>query len=207
MKNSKWAAVIAVTALLLSAHASAIPKTWHLQGVMFHDGTTATGSFTYDADIGGVPGFSNVNVTTDTGSFQFARPPVFPKPDGEFFSFFDSDAVDLAGLSFVVGQLNSAMTNAGGMISIEPSFLHGGVGDSYEGQCSAANCGVFGLVRGIVSGSITTTAVPEPAPMALLCFVLASGFGLARRRKTARYIQNGLTAEPAHGRRRWLFWY
>ncbi|HEX4594099.1 MAG TPA: hypothetical protein VH157_07480 [Bryobacteraceae bacterium] len=42
-----------------------VPRQWFLAGVKFVDGATATGSFTFDASSGT---FSNVNITTQTGS-------------------------------------------------------------------------------------------------------------------------------------------
>ena len=52
-------------AVVLVAHAVAVPVTWTLSGVTFGDGGIATGSFAYDASSNT---YSNVNITTTTGS-------------------------------------------------------------------------------------------------------------------------------------------
>jgi len=56
-----------MTALVLAASASAFPTTYTLVGVVFSDGGTATGSFTFDPATNL---YSNVQITTTTGSVR-----------------------------------------------------------------------------------------------------------------------------------------
>jgi hypothetical protein len=169
--------LLLVSLLLCSATANAIPVTWTLENVIFDDGGTAFGSYTYDATANT---FSNISITT-TGT------------GGVFSGTFYDDACnvsschpDLQGLQVIFEKLFSAddienifslrfegpMTNSGGTLDLK-------VGS----DCSVMSCEADFILRSrtIVSGSVS--AVPIPAAAWLFGSALA-GLGWLRRKQT-----------------------
>ena len=58
---------LAVLSTFMTARpAAAVPIQWTLQNVAFNDGTTASGSFLFDADSSA---YSDIAITTSTGNF------------------------------------------------------------------------------------------------------------------------------------------
>ena len=143
----------------------AIPVTWTLDNVVFDDGGEAYGSFIYDADTGD---FSSIDIITTLGS---------DLPGTQYTSWsWQSDAESLligeydygdypAGKpAFGIG-ISSAMTNAGGYLSI--------VGT--EGYCADGSSSYLmgnPNLRSLVSGNIT--AVPIPAAFWLFISALVA---------------------------------
>lgn len=156
---------LAALLLIVSATAHAVPVTWTFQNVVFEDGGTLAGSFTYDADT---VSYSDVNVTTTAGSaapgatylFQDAFFPLFG-PDNTWFS--PVNGGDATGEYSVHLSFLEDLTNAGGTIALNSSF---------EGICTASNCINGDILRYVTSGSVT--AVPVPAAVWLMLSGLAS---------------------------------
>lgn len=173
-----------ITSLLLitfiSPMVSAATVTWYLQGIVFDDGGTATGSFDFDADTDVI---TNWNITaTDATS------PALPTP----FTYFDSgtqlalvqdssgDIDDQsflfnAGLSFGgTRQFRidpiTLLTNTGGTVALDLN------NPSFNLECN--NCG---SPRLIVAGEVTTSPTVVPLPPAL--FLMGSALGLFGFRK------------------------
>jgi hypothetical protein len=174
MKSISKISVIAGLAFAFASCASA-DVTWVLNNVTFSDGATAVGFFTTD------PGFDtldnwDINVTgSDLGAnyhYQVGNSSPFD---------ISSTEVSLAAnpfAQFVIVFPSSAMTNAGGTISLVTGLdVPPGTGD-----CSAS--GPCGYLANNSTASITGTPTPEPRYGAVLLIGLA-GIGLLTRRKFA----------------------
>jgi|GEM_PF-3464009 len=122
----------------------AVPVDWIIVGLEFSDGTTASGSYTYDVDT---DTFSNVNVTSTTyGPYDIVQP---SSPGNSGFLSFAVDPAG-AGQPRLVAELSASMTNAGGTIAIIPRPP----GFSFEG--TDTGFGSITLERNIVAGYVTT---------------------------------------------------
>lgn len=159
------------TVLLAAAPASAVPVLWTLSGVGFDDGGSATGSFVFDADTATA---SAVAITTTLGT-SFA---------GTSYAHVFADGATAVSASTVSGSpytdefvvaLNfaSALTNAGGVVSINTSS---------EIECSNASCDSHFTFRTGSSGTVSGTVIPEPASAALMGTGLTA-LAAARRRR------------------------
>ncbi|WP_428409518.1 VPLPA-CTERM sorting domain-containing protein [Hyphococcus sp.] len=167
--------------LSLAVAAQAAPVTWYLQDVGFDDGGTAVGSFVFDADAGV---FSDINVTTTAGSALDGETYDVPLPsspgNATFLSFANSAGIaDFTGYDAIGIELDSAMTNLGGLILIKIA------GFALESRCVTADCfAVADPLRRITSGYITTSEVPLPAALPLFLAGLA-GLGFVKRKHAA----------------------
>lgn len=177
MRKKRIGATVILASLLLvfGGSVQATPLTWSLSGATLDDGSTASGSFTYDADTNA---YSNYSISYTAGSIGAAIT-------------YDSSA-DVNGLStasnltltlgnvVITNYMNIAfdsnLTNAGGTIaiSIDPGFNF----NASSWECT--NCGNTRLFTGGVVTAVTN--VPEPGTLALLGLGLA-GLGFAPRRK------------------------
>lgn len=160
----------------MASLAQASPVHWVLNGVQFTDGSTATGSFDFDA---ATTTYSNVSITTSTNSTTYLTT--------DLATVFGLDATGINLIdNFVSGGNNSgsailnldfvsALTDAGGVVGITIGF------PSFEGSCLAANCGSGTILRESVrGGSVVGTAIPEPGVLSLVGLSLA-GLALTRR--------------------------
>jgi hypothetical protein len=148
--------------VLLASPAGALPITWNLSDAFFADGSTATGSFVFDADFSV---YSDVSISTDRASYETADlwlSSPFPPNNLALIDGFAADnnhGKPLLILIFVPG-----LTNSGGTVPLDVTPF--GVA-SHEGTCLfTTNCLNIQLDRKIVSGSVN--AVPEPTSLTLL---------------------------------------
>ena len=177
------AVAMTATAVVGMSHALAAPVLWTLQDVTFADGATASGSFIFDSELPtNTPAYSSINITV-TGGTVFA--------DTTYTGYNATSIGSSIYASFTVGGdisqgalaldliFASALTDAGGIVAIlVPQFY------SSQGVCMTTNgllcLGALGPTNPIVSGFVTTEAVPLPAA----AWLMAGGFaGLAAVRK------------------------
>jgi hypothetical protein len=161
--------------LMFGGSVQATPLTWSLSGATLNDGSTASGSFTYDADTNA---YSNYSISYTAGSI------------GAAITYDASASVNglssAANLTLTLGSVTNYMniafdtnlTNVGGTIaiSIDPGFSF--TASSWE----CTNCGNTRLFTGGVVTANVPVPVPEPATLALLGLGLA-GLGFSRRKQ------------------------
>jgi hypothetical protein len=163
--------ILLLVTLLVSLTANAAPVTWTVNSLMFDDGGTGSGTFSYDADTNT---YSNIDILTTAGTASTGAPYMsvidFAPNDADYLTVM---VVPLAGTHSLELSFAASLTNAGGIIAIE------GVGESLCGQ----ECMYPAVrLRDITSGQIS--AVPVPAAVWLFGSALA-GLGWLRRKQTA----------------------
>lgn len=171
-------------ALVFSSPALAAPVVWTLQDVIFTDGGTASGSFTFDADANAVTAFSisvaGGNISTFP-AFTWADDESFPivfisPPTGntvfEFKNVDDENPFSRARTLRIAPE--TALTDAGGTIALD-------INEPFSADCF--DCIPF---RRLAGGSVTAAAlagVPEPMTWSMMILgLLGSGTVLRRRR-------------------------
>jgi hypothetical protein len=173
--NSLHASVVAGLILLgAGLPAQATPITWNLNGLTFDDGTTATGSFVFDANTHTSSSFNVSTMAGDLPAFTYNIGNSGLYYGGGFgpnnFVLFTDDGGRYFNFSFT-----DALTDAGGTVSLVPF-------GSYE----CFNCTPYRLVvAGSVSSSQAPTDIPEPGSLALVAPALGLLGFMTRRRKTA----------------------
>ena len=156
-----------VCLLFIASPAGAIPITWNLSGVFFGNGSAATGSFVFDADVNV---YSDMFITTDRASYETADLWEDSPAGGERAESLalveGLGANDLNGKPTLWLDWSGSLTNAGGTLPL--SLIPGHAAGNFEGTCRSANCFTISGTgdQVIVRGSVTT--VPEPTSLTLL---------------------------------------
>jgi hypothetical protein len=154
--------------LLAAGSAQAAPVTWTIDSLLFDDGGTGTGTFVYDANTNI---YSDISIVTTAGSvlggsvYSFINPGPLSPPSASGVALVSSDLADLTGLPAIGIGFAAALTNTGGLISIDAGI---------EGTCVNAGCDAPNAfpVRNILSGQLS--AIPVPAAV----WLFASALGL-----------------------------
>jgi PEP-CTERM motif len=171
-----FGASIVASALIASA-ANAAPVLWNVSNVIFNDGATASGSFTYDADI---DIYSGWNIAVIGGSTPALPTYTYTSASG-FLGIHSATATDFVSIPvvrYIRFNFASALSNAGGATGLLP-------GTSFEcDNCTTSRL----IVHGIVTSAAVAT-VPEPTSWALMLAGFgAAGFMLRRRQRVNTVI-------------------
>ena len=169
-KLRKLLSGVLISMFLLPGLVHAVPLNWTLQNAVFDDGTSASGSFFFDADTST---YSNFNIVVQTGLLTA-------------FTYDNSNSFILGSVSTTVQFLDftnsryirfifvAPLTNAGGTHALQ---LHS---PPTNGSLECDNCTITRL---FISGSVTASTIPEPTTLALLGLGLF-GLGFNKRKKT-----------------------
>lgn len=151
---------------------------WTLDGVRFNDGSTASGSFDFNADTST---FTNVLITTTAASITYVTTDLattFFGLDASGINLIDDylPAGDNTGHAILNLDFLSPLTNAGGIVGLVTGF------PSFEGNCGIADCSSGGISREALGDGrvIGAAVVPAPAGLGLVGLGLV-GLGLTRR--------------------------
>jgi hypothetical protein len=156
----------------------AVPQTWTLFGVMFDDGGTASGSFTFDPDTNT---YSAVNVTTTSGASRTGATFAFvctapctgiaPPGPGAVLMLTTSSAGDQTGLPGMSMRFQSPLSNVPDKgVAIDTGL---------EATCSDAGCSnPVDPVRRIIAGHVVTVdltggAIPTLSEWGTILLVLS----------------------------------
>jgi hypothetical protein len=143
-------------------------------------GGTASGTFDFDASAGISGAYSNIDITTTAdSSFGGATYTLYNPNDTQSGAFLALLTGPTSATELFI-QLPSAMTGAGGTISVV---------DALEGACIDPSCGLFPSVLRISQGLGSVTApsgIPEPSSVALLAAAMFGLGSLARKRRAPR---------------------
>jgi hypothetical protein len=150
--------------------ANAAPVTWTVDSLLFSDGGSAYGSFTYDENTNL---YSDIDITTlesdGRGSANYQQLVEASGSGDNFLNVVGPGAGGLRGLGLFFG---SSLTNTGGTVAIDAGS---------EDFCDDNSCWPPDqTIRAVVSGSVS--AVPIPAAAWLFGSALA-GLGWLRRKQ------------------------
>jgi hypothetical protein len=171
----KCAACVSILSLL-SVAANAVPVVWTLDDVVFNDGGTASGSFTFDADTNT---YSAITIATTPGSvftsaftFDLVNPAPVCVDNPQLLCTLDaSTGPDYTGGPSIVFTFANALTNAGGQSQIDLGIL---------ATCVTPTCdAVNNPVALLVSGGVTAQVPPPTQPVPTQPVPTISTYGLA----------------------------
>ena len=150
---------------LCAINAQATPLTWYLEGVKFADGSTASGSFVYDADNPPPNGsYGNISITTTAGTTVTLSvyPYISPNQVSYELRLFPVTTTnpDLTNTPSLWFRFAVPLSDAGGT---SPLIL-AGPQQSFWGVCSDSQCfGVYPASYVAVTAGVVTTVPPGAA--------------------------------------------
>jgi len=165
--------------LLAASSANAISITWTFNDAMFDDGASLTGSFDFDADIGGDSGFSNLNLATSDGDLAgtaYSGDALTGSSEVFFYT--------MSGVQLLAVTLMDAMTNDGGVIGIAPTFTSGELGlipFNYRAVTSGSIFGATGLSGPAGDGGTIQLAEPEMLVVFITGLLIIGGLHVRTR--------------------------
>ncbi|MEM1141606.1 MAG: hypothetical protein AAGI88_03395 [Pseudomonadota bacterium] len=162
MRSFMTAACASVIAYM-SIGAQAGPITWNLIDVFFDDGSEATGSFDFDADI---ERYSNINIVTPFATYR-APNPASPGNASILIAVIDESLTDFTGTPVLALSFESPLSHIGGEINLDTSAIA-----RSEGICPDIQCSGSDPVRSVISGQVSAS-VPAPSTLLLSCLGLA----------------------------------
>lgn len=157
---------LATVLLVAAGSAQAMSVTWSFQDAILNDGTSLTGSFKFDASVGGAAGFSNFDLSTEDGSGLIAQTYNGVTPLAGSIGF-----LAIAGGQGLGTAFGNLLTNAGGKIGIDFGSELGTAGPRFIES------------GGVESGGVGGAAVSLAEPVALTIFLIGLAALLAMRRK------------------------
>jgi len=187
----KYAVCVSILSLL-SVSANAVPVAWTLDNVVFADGSTASGSFTFDADTSTYSDLSIVTTpgTVITSARTFNTIPPIPSLNCETPAFTcavnASAGPNYLGAPVIRLQFSTALTNVGGTITL--------VGQTINAECgNAVVCalplGSFTLISAgsVIGAAIVPSAQPVPTISIYgLAITILGLLAIASRRLSSR---------------------
>lgn len=160
---------LVLLAFFASANVNAAPVEWTIDSLVFDDGGSGSGSFTYDADTNF---YSNIDIVTTSGtSFGGAAYDVVNDFAPNSSDFLVAIIVPFSGAPALQLGFATQLTNVGGVVTIDYAV---------ESQCGDGCEIPVSDYRSISSGQIS--AVPVPAAVWLFGSALA-GLGWLRRKQ------------------------
>ena len=158
--------------LIYSGSIQAAPVTWTVDSLLFDDGGTGSGTFSYDADTNT---YSNINISTTAGSAfggaNYTSVVSFAPISANYLTVMVAPLEGLPGLELFF--FTTGLTNNGGTFQIAIP--------SREALCGQECMFPASTLRYVASGQIS--AVPVPAAVWLFGSALA-GLGWQRRKQT-----------------------
>ncbi len=179
---SGWLMLIALSFPLA---ATAIPVHWTVEGVVFEDGGTASGSFTYDADFNL---YSSISLDTTDGAWLSGNS--YHATAAYLFGhigvvFVPTPGSDVAGTQFLQLGFTIPLSNAGGLVPLGENHPPTGAA-VVEGFCNGLYCQpVTGPMRYAVQNG-TATGVVVPVPSGL--WLLGSALGLLKISRVTKLV-------------------
>jgi len=157
--------ILAVAGLATGVHAE--PVRWFLEDVQFADGTSANGSFIFDADAGVDERYLEIDIVTSSGPAAAGARYRDPNPDSPgnetvLVAVPDDSLADFDNTTQLAMAFDGQLTNAGGIVGIDTE------GFTAEGTCLPDDdpraCWSFSFNRRIVAGRVTSQAPERPNP-------------------------------------------